>query len=212
MAIGHKRKRHEQDTSNADQPETSVCHGSVKRDLLQQSYAVVLTLREYMLLKLPSSSRLRRKKINSLGKSNEVAELEATISNFLDSTLICDSDAVLQTNNAAYAQWLSFSQKGDESHVTISGAISESQNTQSEVGIFSPFLHCNFESWARLIPNTSLWILPSGPCSIKQRNRARPGQNTFSAMGFAKESRKVTQLALLSRMCTACIPIITPLR
>lgn len=139
MAVGRKRKRHEHEhehehgASNLDMLDPVGADGLVRRDLLQHAYTTVLTLREYALLKLPSSSRLRRKKINHLGKGNSVTELETTISKFLDSTLICGSDPTLQSNHATYEQWLSFSQKGDESHVTISGGISDSENTQSEV-------------------------------------------------------------------------------
>ncbi|EFY88706.1 telomerase reverse transcriptase, putative [Metarhizium acridum CQMa 102] len=132
MTCGRKRKRHERDASNSDNG-VAACDGPVRRDLLRHTYATVLTLREYALLKLPNSSRLRRKKISCLGKGDSVSELEAAVSKFLDSTIICDSTAILQTDNASYAQWLSFSQKGDESHVTISGNVPECENTLSEL-------------------------------------------------------------------------------
>ncbi|TWU77862.1 hypothetical protein ED733_003460 [Metarhizium rileyi] len=136
MAASRKRRRPERDASSSDS-HAIVRHGPVRRDLLQHTYAVVLSLREYALLKLPSSSRLRRKKINSLGKGKSPSELETTISNFLDSTLICDSNAISQTDDTTYTQWLSFSQKGDDSYVTISGSTSESENTQSELVDFA---------------------------------------------------------------------------
>ncbi|EXV02575.1 telomerase ribonucleoprotein complex - RNA binding domain protein [Metarhizium robertsii] len=142
MTSGRKRKRHERDASNSDNG-VAACDGPVRRDLLRHAYTTVLTLREYALLKLPTSSRLRRKKISSLGKGTSVSELEAAVSEFLDSTLICDSKAILQTDNASYAQWLSFSQNGDESHVTISGDLPESENTLSELVDFAIWSHFN---------------------------------------------------------------------
>lgn len=133
MAVGHKRKSRESDASGSNNLAAIVHDGPVKRDLLRQTYSTVFTLREYALLKLPCSSRLRRKKINSLGKINTATELEGTLSTFLDSTLICGSEILPQSDDAAYEQWLSFSQKGDESHVTLSGGIQDSESTQSEV-------------------------------------------------------------------------------
>ncbi|KHN99861.1 telomerase reverse transcriptase [Metarhizium album ARSEF 1941] len=134
MTAGRKRRRHERDASSPDD-DVVVRDGLVRRDLLRHAYATVLTLREYALFKLPSSSRLRRKKISSLGQGNcaDEHELEAVVAKFLDSTLICSSDTLLQTDNTSYEQWLAFSQKGDDSHITISGGISECEGTQSEL-------------------------------------------------------------------------------
>ncbi|GAB0139569.1 hypothetical protein EsHS_00000218 [Epichloe bromicola] len=111
---------------------TKVHEGAVKRHLLTQSYTSVLTLREYALLRLPSGSRLRRKKIKFLGHGDDTTDIEKRISCFLDSTLICSCNTISQDDDATFEQWLSFSQKGDDSHVTLSSGIPDAANTQSE--------------------------------------------------------------------------------
>ena len=164
MTAARKRRRYERDASNSHKLDLTVCDGPVKRDLLQQTYAVVSTLREYALLSLPSNSRLRRKKISSLGRVNPATELETNISNFLDSTLICDVKSSSKADSTTYTQWLSFSQNGDESHVTISGGISDSKSTQSEVRIYLSslyhvfFFHVPFPVSHILVPNGT-WLI-----------------------------------------------------
>ncbi|KAI8314565.1 Telomerase reverse transcriptase [Colletotrichum sp. SAR11_240] len=65
---------------------------AVKQSVLLQYYDNVQNLREYLLSRLPSSSRLRRKKIASIGLSRtslakEALPAEADLSKLLDSTL-----------------------------------------------------------------------------------------------------------------------------
>lgn len=108
----------------------------VRRDLLEQCYPHVQTLRQYLLAKLPGSSRLRRKKIAAFGQS-DCRELETRLAHLLDTTLVCASkredagqDEIKETR---WKQWLSFSQKGDESYVTLSGGPKGPLFSQSEV-------------------------------------------------------------------------------
>lgn len=108
----------------------------VRRDLLEQCYPRVQTLRQYLLAKLPGSSRLRRKKIAAIGQSDR-RELETRLAHLLDTTLVCASkqedagqDEIKETR---WKQWLSFSQKGDESYVTLSGSPKGPLFSQSEV-------------------------------------------------------------------------------
>ncbi|KAF4829078.1 Telomerase reverse transcriptase [Colletotrichum tropicale] len=66
---------------------------AVRQSVLLQYYDNVQNLREYLLSRLPSSSRLRRKKIASIGLSRtslakEALPAEADLSQLLDSTLI----------------------------------------------------------------------------------------------------------------------------
>ncbi|KAF5516403.1 Telomerase reverse transcriptase [Colletotrichum siamense] len=66
---------------------------AVRQSVLLQYYDNVQNLREYLLSRLPSSSRLRRKKIASIGLSRtslakEALPAEADLSKLLDSTLI----------------------------------------------------------------------------------------------------------------------------
>lgn len=119
----------------------------VKRDLLKQCYARVQTLREYLLAKLPGSSRLRRRKIEALGQGTERRELEDNVAHHLDTTLVCiPKEPPVQKDSGAgdirWQQWLSFSQKGDESYVTLSGGSSASFFSQSEVCTFANCTIC----------------------------------------------------------------------
>ncbi|KAI6785680.1 uncharacterized protein J7T54_006014 [Emericellopsis cladophorae] len=75
MAIGTKRKRGPDGSTN----NTAKSECPVKKDLLVQCYNRVQTLRQYLQAKLPSSSRLRRKKVANIGLGEEEpTELEAS--------------------------------------------------------------------------------------------------------------------------------------
>jgi len=114
--------------------------------LLTRYYFNIRTLREYVLGKLPSSSRIRRKKIESVGvnlsRSSEKAaptEGELALGRYLDTTLVGCRDepksALGKTPDLRWEQWLGFSQKGDESYVTLSDGLTGSIYSQSEVGL-----------------------------------------------------------------------------
>lgn len=111
----------------------------VRRDLLEQCYPFVQTLRQYLLAKLPGSSRLRRKKIAAIGQSDH-RELETPVARLLDTTLVCASKQEDSQQDEAketrWKQWLAFSQKGDESYVTLSGGPEGPFFSQSEVCSF----------------------------------------------------------------------------
>ncbi|KAG6005870.1 hypothetical protein E4U54_000274, partial [Claviceps lovelessii] len=125
-----KRKR---DDAEACRSAKANAHQSaVKRDLLTEVYTTVLTLREYALLKLPSVSRLRRKKLKFLGRADGATDVESRISSFLDSTLVCSRNAIQQNDDSALEQWLSFSQMGDDSRMTLSGGTTDAASTQAE--------------------------------------------------------------------------------
>lgn len=130
-----RRRKHESTRADLCARKRNVpIDGPVKQDLLGQAYSTVLTLREYALRKLPSSSRLRRKKVGSIGLSGPATELDLGISRFLDSTLVCSCAEVLHHDDSTYEQWLSFSQRGaDDSHVTINGGVVDAQDLQSQV-------------------------------------------------------------------------------
>ncbi|OLN82062.1 Telomerase reverse transcriptase 1 [Colletotrichum chlorophyti] len=97
-----KRKRKAQElnglhrgTPQAKRAKSDQAQGKVKHPLLLQYYDNVQTLREYLLLKLPSSSRLRRKKIALQGKdagpSDELGQgVKSALSQLLDTTIIVD--------------------------------------------------------------------------------------------------------------------------
>ncbi|KAL7820076.1 hypothetical protein V8C26DRAFT_440764 [Trichoderma gracile] len=124
MPRGKKRKRGANDASPNQTSASSKHYTPVKKDILQQHYPLVCTLREHVLSELPDTSRLRRKKIAALGSSPDVSEIETRLAHLLDTALVGAS---------TWEQWVSFSQKGDESYVTISKGIASSFGKQSEI-------------------------------------------------------------------------------
>lgn len=112
---------------------------TVKGSLLRQYYDAVQTLREYLLSRLPASSRLRRKKIVSLGlpESTETDEKrlgELELVRLLDTSLVCSFHQARAEPESRWGKWRSFSQKGDESVVSSSGGLAGATCSQSEVG------------------------------------------------------------------------------
>ncbi len=116
--------------------------GPVKHTLLAQYYSSVQTLREYLLAKLPASSRIRRKKIASVGLVSSSAgttctDAEVALGHILDTTLVgCranDEPASDISPALRWEQWIGFSQRGDESYVTLSDGPRGSIYSQSEV-------------------------------------------------------------------------------
>lgn len=133
MSSGPKRKNNYNDASVSKKQAVSGNDTPVRRHLLQRCYASVATLREHVLSRLPRSSRLRRRKIASIGAGEDVGETEAALARLLDASLVCGSEYEGETRETRWQQWLSFSQKGDESNVTISGGVAGSIFCQSEV-------------------------------------------------------------------------------
>lgn len=144
-----KRKRSEQDPKTAKPPTVSTAHElPVRRDLLEQCYAQVSSLREYLLGKLPSSSRLRRKKISAIGNGCECPDFEVKLANLLDSTLVCSTELPNDEDRSLrWQQWLSFSQQdNNESYVTISGTPGAATHFQGGVGPLPPPSHDSIRS------------------------------------------------------------------
>lgn len=128
--MGTKRKR----AAEEPDPSSSSSAVPVKRDLLQTSFPYVQPLRKYLLSRLPAASRLRRKKITTLGTTKGCPDSEAQVAKVLDTTLVCTREEVEDEVASAtrWRQWLSFSQRGDESYVSISD-VREATSSQSEV-------------------------------------------------------------------------------
>jgi telomerase reverse transcriptase len=106
--------------------------------LLAQYYLETQTLRQYALSKLPSSSRIRRKKIASVGLSHSSPEKACTedelaLGELLDSTIVARRQNAEIDHGHRWQQWVGFSQKGDESYVTLSDGLKGSIYSQSEV-------------------------------------------------------------------------------
>lgn len=107
----------------------------IKHALLAQYYREVLSLREYLLSRLPTTSKVRRKKLLSVGRRLDDKDIEKKLSSFLDSTLI----GVLKCNEVSqeerWQQWTTFSQKADDSIscINLNGV---GVYSQSEVRVF----------------------------------------------------------------------------
>ncbi|EMT62127.1 hypothetical protein FOC4_g10015208 [Fusarium odoratissimum] len=106
---------------------------SVRRDLLERHYGRVTSLREYVLSQLPHGSRLRRKKVASIGDANDAGEIEKTLSRLLDTSLVCFVHQEADNDDTRWEQWLAFSQREDESYVSLSDGIAGSIFSQNEI-------------------------------------------------------------------------------
>lgn len=113
--------------------------GQVRHTFLQQHYDVVQTLRGYLLSKLPGSSRLRRKKIAALGKDQapwariQDHDIIPELASLLDTTLVCTQHHPEAQVDSRWEQWRSFSQKADDSIVSLSGGLAQATSSQSEI-------------------------------------------------------------------------------
>ncbi|KAJ4159075.1 Telomerase reverse transcriptase [Fusarium oxysporum] len=105
----------------------------VRRDLLERHYGRVTSLREYVLSQLPHGSRLRRKKVASIGEANDAGEIEKTLSRLLDTSLVCFAHQEADNDDTRWEQWLAFSQRQDESYVSLSDGIAGSIFSQNEI-------------------------------------------------------------------------------
>jgi len=120
----------------------------VKHALLAQYYPEVITLREYAIARLPQSSKIRRRKIASVGSQSlcpekTCTEEELALGDLLDTTLVGCRDSTgahidrsgstVTKPDYRWEQWISFSQRGDESYVTLSDGVKGSYFSQSEV-------------------------------------------------------------------------------
>ena len=107
----------------------------IKSALLVQFYPQVLTLRQYLLSKLPANSKVRTKKIRNMGKRSSLdREVEdGKFSDFLDQTLVGVSKG---TDSERWKQWNTFSQRGEESASTLANLSGMGRFCQSEVCTF----------------------------------------------------------------------------
>jgi len=94
----------------------------MSRVILSQYYPSVVTLREYVLSRLPTTSRIRKRKISRLGTAIGVlTKVETEVSRLLDTTLVGLSGEPYDQTDERWGKWVTFSQKNDESHVSLSG-------------------------------------------------------------------------------------------
>ena len=171
-----KRRPSHEDASATKKAKSSPASVPMHRDLLSLFYPNCTSLRAYVLASLPHSSRLRRRKIESVGSAAACSEAEKDIARLLDSSLVCYHQLTPDTSDNRWEQWLSFSQKGDDSNVTLSG--SSSIYSQAEVGRNVPGATTTVTDLARLS------TLSSG-CSSREMAAVLRGRNTFCAMAIA---------------------------
>jgi len=107
----------------------------VKQALLAQFYSQVLSLREFLISKLPPSSKIRRKKILSVGKKPD-SNTDQKLSKFLDQTLVGVSKHKGVSQEERWQQWTTFSQKADDS-ISFANATGVGIFSQSEVRTFT---------------------------------------------------------------------------
>ncbi|KAK8055527.1 hypothetical protein PG993_000754 [Apiospora rasikravindrae] len=110
----------------------------VEHVVLDQYYPQLLTLRDYVLLKLPATSRIRRRKIASTGSSaaasnGEITDIERAVGQVLDTTLVGVAQQTKCIPDKRFEQWETFSQRGDESYVTLSDGLTGARFSQSEI-------------------------------------------------------------------------------
>ncbi|KAI7921925.1 telomerase reverse transcriptase [Pyricularia oryzae] len=110
--------------------------------VLSQYFPCLKTLREHLLSSLPSTSRIRRRKIAAVGDRVDDKDgaanktLEAALAHLLDSTIVAASEERAALSDGRWEQWANFSQRGDESYVTLSDGVTKALFCQSEIVSF----------------------------------------------------------------------------
>ncbi|CAI4216743.1 unnamed protein product [Parascedosporium putredinis] len=139
-----KRRRHEPPHAGAEQKRVCTSRpsppdtGPPSRALLNLYYQRVTTLREYLLSRLPATSRARKKKISRLGTTTAVlSERETRVYHLLDTTLVGLSDKPYDQSEDRWREWVTYSQKHDGSHVSLTG---DPAFSQSEIVDFTIWL------------------------------------------------------------------------
>ncbi|RYP91931.1 hypothetical protein DL770_001991 [Monosporascus sp. CRB-9-2] len=118
----------------------------IQHAMLEQFYPQVCNLRDYVLSRLPPSSRLRRKKVAAIGKAGKsptsaLSDVEQSVGALLDCTLIGISEKPsCGSTDDRWERWTTLSQKGDESYVTLSDGVAGSKFSQSEIVDFAIWL------------------------------------------------------------------------
>ncbi|KAI0486254.1 hypothetical protein F4859DRAFT_362594 [Xylaria cf. heliscus] len=102
-------------------------NSQVQHPVLSQYYPQVQSLRDYIITQLPSSSRIRRRRVSAVGIASKpdgtpLSDIERSIGVLLDSTLIGLSKPTAEEDHRMEG-WKNFSQRGDESSVTLSNGV-----------------------------------------------------------------------------------------
>lgn len=117
----------------------------IKDSLLPKFYHEVLSLREYMLAKLPTTSKTRRKRIlearelQIAAEDSSIEHFVECFSDFLDNTLIGLELRNEGSSKLSRQQWIAFSQQlGSTSSTVASGAV---QDGPSQCEVCSTLKH-----------------------------------------------------------------------
>ncbi|KFY02560.1 hypothetical protein O988_02079 [Pseudogymnoascus sp. VKM F-3808] len=122
----------------------------VRQSVLSEFYPEVLTLREYLLAKLPSNSRIRRKKVLSAGRrgfderdrDQTAIDADRHLGSFLDSTLVGIPRHNPPSEYRA-TRWHSFTNQADVSGLDATVTLSDLGHLQSEIIDFAVWLLFN---------------------------------------------------------------------
>ncbi|PHH67919.1 hypothetical protein CDD82_1005 [Ophiocordyceps australis] len=166
MNRGLKRKR-DVDASHVEQANS--LESPVGRQVLHDCYANVWTLRDYLLCRLPSSSRLRRKKIACLGR-----HVDQDLAHLLQTTLVCFAEPASETNPTVFKQFLAFSQGTDNASTCSWNLASSPTEAQSEI--------VDFVIWLLFKRATSQTPLPKHMLCHGFRRRFRQGDSSNTAI------------------------------
>lgn len=149
------REDHGQDKRQRISEFSSTKNPIIKSAVLAQYYHAVQTLREYLLSKLPATSKVRKRKILSVGRKLQVKEGEVALAKLLDETLVgvLKHPEVSQKDRAQ--QWNQFSQRLDTSDSNIGNTSGIGRFSQLEVGLKS----CIYSIW-EFYPSHSLTSFP----------------------------------------------------
>ncbi|KAI1118795.1 hypothetical protein F5Y14DRAFT_180447 [Nemania sp. NC0429] len=117
-----KSKKENEDNSH------SSAHLPVQHPVLSQYYPLVQSLREYVIAQLPSSSKIRRRKISAVGvvskhADSPLSDEERSLGALLDNTLVGFSRPTAEEEGARMDGWKLFSESGNESYVTLSNGV-----------------------------------------------------------------------------------------
>lgn len=103
----------------------------IKHTLLRQYYPKVSSLRQYLISSLPSTSKIRRRKISSIGCRAQDKKSDKKLARFLDNTLIGVCENGEFSRDEKKKQLTFFSQKPDEStsfaNLSTAGVYSQSE-------------------------------------------------------------------------------------
>lgn len=119
--------------------------GLVKQTLLSQYYLKVLTLREYLLSKLPVSSKVRRKKISVVKRCmrrdgvDETELDDSSLAKYLDQTLVGVREEE-PLKDERWKQWTCFSQRADNSESTVRSRDGDGDGDYSQSEVRSSLL------------------------------------------------------------------------